>query len=103
MNCPIKLIIRSNNMEERKRIKNKWVRVLYLPLAILQWSFYTLIFSGFGICSITVIGFTYGVGNLILLKTEDAKEAFMMGLMPIVIPFIWWKDYIIKGEIGMYE
>jgi len=90
-------------MGDRRRIKNKWHRVLYLPLALLQWLFYTIMLSGFGIMTITPIGLTYGFGLLILGDFEGSKESFVMGAMPITIPFVWWYDYANKGEIGLYE
>ena len=88
---------------ERKRIKSKWNRVFYLPLAIIQWVFYTTIFSGLGICLLTTFGLAHAIGSLVVMNFEDAEESFTMAILPIVLPFKWWYDYITIGEIRAYD
>lgn len=90
-------------MEKRKRINSKWGRLLYLPLAILQWCFYTIIFSGLGFFLLTLIFSIYGIGFLILLDYDDSKKCFYLASMPLVLPFKWWVDYFKNGEIGTYK
>jgi len=90
-------------MDERRSIKTKQGRILYFPLALIQWAFYTILFGGLGLCTIVPIGIVYGVGNLIMLDKEEAKQCFMMAATPFVLTVMWWRDYVTKGEIGHYE
>ena len=87
---------------ERKKIKNKY-KLLYLPLAIIQWLFLTIVFSGFGGIFIFTLGIAELIRALFMLDKEDIQEAWYFLKLPIIIPFQWWYDYFTKGEIGSYE
>ncbi len=90
-------------MEERARIKNKWHRVLYLPLALIQWSFLTVMMGGAGLLILTPIGIIGGLTSLMALNKEEAKICFFMAAAPFICTVMWWVDYVKKGEIGMYD
>ncbi len=90
-------------MKERTRIEGRWNRVFYLPLAIIQWGYLTAIMGGIGIITITPIGGIAGLICLMMLDTENAKMSFLMASAPVVCTFMWWYDYVTKGEIRMYD
>lgn len=90
-------------METRTRIKSKLGRILYLPFAIIEWCFYTITFSTFGLFTLTLFGIPAAIVNLAMLNTDTAKECLEWAAIPIVLPFKWWVDYIRKGEIGLYD
>lgn len=61
-------------------------------------------FSVAGGFFIFILGVTGLIQNLILFNDmEDIILILKMLALPIILPFIWWYDYITKGEIGMYE
>lgn len=88
---------------KRKRIKNKWFRLLYLPLAIIQWVFFIIVLSGIGGIFIISLGIALSIENIFMLEKDNIKDALGFIIIPIILPFLWWYDYITKGEIGPYE
>jgi len=87
---------------ERRKIKNKY-KLIYLPLAIIQWVFFTIIFSGIGGIFIFVFSMMELIISLFMLNKEDMQEAIYFLKIPIILPFYWWYDYFTKGEIGPYD
>jgi len=88
---------------ERKIIKSKRGRILYFPLALIQWIIYTFIFSFVGGIIVEFMGIVSLIQILFTLDKEELEFTLTMMKMPFTTPIEWWKDYITKGEIGPYE
>lgn len=88
---------------ERKRIKNKWHRVLYFPFALIQWVIFTVILSGLAITLVSPIAAVTLLWSIMMYNKLEIEESFFMMTIGFYLPFRWWYDYITKGEIGIYE
>ena len=88
------------NYNNRKQVKNK---ILYLPLAIIQWLFFTISLSGIGGIFVILFSICGFIEHSFMLDKEELKNDWEFFKTPFIVPVIWWIDYYKNGEIGLYD
>ena len=87
----------------RQSIDNVYYRMLFFPIAIIQWALLVLFYGVFfGFFIGIPLGITFFIVHFITWEKEEMKMSLELIYIPFYLSIKWWYDYFTKGEIGTY-